>query len=195
MLISDMKYSECIEGWEGITEEKEQCLKTEWENSIQKLTSLLGSLYHYCRQIPILGFNSARHDLNLTKSQLIPWLKANLDPVKDEDCVDIIIIKKGSPYTQIGARSFKCLDISNYLAGGVSYLDFLKAFKIEESKSYFPYEWFDDVSKLDHPCLPPYDAFHSELKKKNVLELRDDNDDDDDDDEDHMGDDKAIGME
>ena len=79
----------------------------------------------------------------------------------------------------------------------MSYSAFLKAYKIEEAKSYFPYEWFDDVSKLDYPSLPPYDAFYSELKQKNVLEIRDRSDDDDDDDnnEDHMNQDKATGRE
>ena len=83
-------------------------------------------------------------------------------------------------YTQIGALLFKFLDISNYLAGGVSYSAFLEAYKIPESKSYFPYEWFDHHSKLDYPCLPPYESFYSELKQRNVLEMRDKYDDDDD---------------
>ena len=188
---------ECTEQWEGITEEEKQHLKTRWESSLRKLRSLLGSLYHYCRQVPVLGFNSARYDLNLAKSHLIPWLRADVDPEEEQDSVDINVIKKGSAYTQIGARRFKFLDISNYLAGGVSYSAFLKAYKIEEAKSYFPYEWFDDVSKLDYPCLPSYDAFYSELKQNNVLEIRDRSDDDDDDDnnEDHMNDDKATGVE
>ena len=186
---------ECTEQWEGITEGEKQHLKTQWESSLRKLRSLLGSLYHYCRQVPVLGFNSARYDLNLAKSHLIPWLRADVDPQEGQDRVDINVIKKGSAYTQIGARRFKFLDISNYLAGGVSYSAFLKAYKIQEAKSYFPYEWFDDVSRLDYPCLPPYDAFYSELKQKNVLEIRDRSDDDDDDDnnEDHMNQDKAMG--
>ena len=186
---------ECTEQWEGITEEEKQHLKTVWENSLKKLRSLLGSLYHYCRQVPVLGFNSARYDLNLAKSHLIPWLRANIDPEEEQDSVDINVIKNGSAYTQIGARRFKFLDISNYLAGGVSYSAFLKAYKIEEAKSYFPYEWFDDVSKLDYPCLPSYDALYSELKQKNVLEIRDRSDDDDDNNEDHMNDDIATGVE
>ena len=186
---------ECTEQWEGITKEEKQCLETQWESSLKKLSSLLGSLYHYCRQVPVLGFNSARYDLNLVKSHLIPWLRVDVDPEEEQDSVDINVIKKGSAYTQIGARRFKFLDISNYLAGGVSYSAFFKAYKIEEAKSYFPYEWFDDFSKLDSPCLPSYDAFYSELKQKNVLEIRDKNEDEeDDDDENRMDDDKAIGM-
>ena len=121
---------ECTEQWEGITEEEKQHLETEWESSLKKLCSLLGSLYHYCRQVPVLSFNSARYDLNLAKSHLIPWLRADVDPEEEQDSVDINVIKKGSAYTQIGARRFKFLYISNYLAGGVSCSAFLKAYKI-----------------------------------------------------------------
>ena len=138
----------------------------------------LGSLYHYCWEIPVLGFNCARYDLNLVKSHLIPWLWQDLDPKKDDTC-DVSVISMGSTYTQIGARWFKFLDISNYLTSGVSYSAFLKAYKIEEAKSYFPHEWFDHVSKLDFPKLPLYESFYSELKQKNVLEIRDSDYDED----------------
>lgn len=46
------------------------------------------------------------------------------------------------------------LDMAQYLAPGTSYASFLKAFEIEEEKGWFPYEWLDDVSKLDFPRLP-----------------------------------------
>ena len=100
---------ECTEQWEGITEGEKQHLKTQWESSLRKLRSLLGSLYHYCRQVPVLGFNSARYDLNLAKSHLIPWLRADVDPQEGQDRVDINVIKKGSAYTQIGARKVQVL--------------------------------------------------------------------------------------
>ena len=170
----------------GLTLEERQSVISQWERTCEKLTRLLGSLHHYCRQIPMLGFNSAKYDLNLVKSHLIPWLRWDVDPNKDdEDTCDVNVIKKGSTYTQIGTRRFKFLDISNYLAGGVSYSAFLQAYKIPEAKSYFPYEWFDHPAKLDFPCLPPYQTFYSEQKQRNVLEVRDKKEDDDNDDQDH----------
>ena len=144
----------------------------------------------------MLGFNSANYDLNLVKSHLIPWLRRDIDPNKDddgEDTCEVSVIKKGSTYTQIGARRFKFLDISNYLAGGVSYSGFLKAYKIPEAKSYFPYEWFDHPSKLDFPGLPLYQTFYSQLKQRNVLEMRDKTDEDDEDNNNDQ-DDIDIGM-
>ena len=181
----------------GLTDEERKSLISQWESTCEKLTRLLGSLYHYCRQIPVLGFNSAKYDLNLVKSQLIPWLRRDADPNKDddgEDTCEVSVIKKGSTYTQIGARRFKFLDISNYLAGGVSYSAFLEAYKILEAKSYFPYEWFDHPSKLDFPSLPPYHTFDLELKQRNVLKVRDKKDDDDvDDGNEYDQNDKVLG--
>ena len=111
------------------------------------------------------------------KNHLIPWLKKDqaTEPEIDSDDEkklqsELSVLKKGNSYTQIGGRRVKFLDISNYLAGGVSYAKFLKAYDVEENKSYFPYEWFDSAEKLDYPALPPYKAFYSTLKQKNVLE-------------------------
>ena len=125
--------------WEGITKQEKQLVKEEWENTLKKLYSVLGCFYHYCRQVPVLGFNSARYDLNLVKSHIIPWLRADVGPEEEQDSVDINVIKKGSANTQIGARRFKFLDISNYLAGGVTYSAFLKAYKIVGSKILLPF--------------------------------------------------------
>ena len=65
----------------------------------------------------------------------------------------------------ISTPSFRFLDILNFLAQGLSYSKFLKAFGTEEGKGFFPYEWLDDVTKLQHPELPPYEAFYSTLKQ------------------------------
>ena len=145
----------------------------------------------------MLGFNSAKYDLNLVKSQLIPWLRQDVNPNKDDDSEDtckVSVIQKGSTYTQIRARRFQFLDNSNYLAGGVSYSAFLIAYEIPEAKSYFPYKWFDHPSKLDFPSLPPYHTFHSELKQRKVLEVRDKKEDDDvNDDNEYDQNDKVLG--
>jgi hypothetical protein len=80
------------------------------------------------------------------------------------------VVKKNNSYICIANDNFKFLDITQYLAPGSSYSSFLTAFGVEEQKSFFPYQWFDDASKLNFNQLPPYDAFYSDLKKENVLE-------------------------
>ena len=65
-------------------------------------------------------------------------------------------------------KMLKFLDITNYLAPGYSYAKFLKAYNVEQQKGFFPYEWVDDLHKLDATELPPHDAFYSKLKNTNI---------------------------
>ena len=73
-------------------------------------------------------------------------------------------------YLCIKSEKLKFLDISNYLAPGFSYDQFLKAFDSPVHKSYFPYEWFNHPDKLNYTSLPPYQSFYSQLANCNVLE-------------------------
>ena len=65
-------------------------------------------------------------------------------------------------------KFLKLLDISNYVAPGFSYDQFLKAYECEQTKGYFPYEWVDGLDKLEETSLPPYAAFYSSLKNQNI---------------------------
>ena len=85
-------YNEGQKELEGLSDEGKKSLISRWESTRDKLTSLLSSLYH-CRQIPVFGFNSAKFDLNLVKSHLIPWLRKDVCPQKDQDTCDVSVIK------------------------------------------------------------------------------------------------------
>ena len=82
---------------------------------------------------------------------------------------DPFVVKKNNMYACIACEKFKLLDISHYLAAGYSYDKFLEAFQASVRKSFFPYQWFNSVSKLEDTVLPPPDAFYSELKGVNSL--------------------------
>ena len=58
----------------------------------------------------------------------------------------------------------------NFLGGATSLDSFLKAYKTPETKGFFPCEWFDHPDKIQNKELPPYDAFHTELRSCNPLE-------------------------
>ena len=126
------------------------------------LTRLHKRFVGYCKQLPVIGFNSSNYDLNLVKSHLAKAL--NLFDSKEN-----FIVKKNNLYMCISTDKFKFLDITHYLAPGSSYSKFLKAYDASEAKSFFPYSWFDGAEKLDNPQLPPYEAFFSELKNANTL--------------------------
>lgn len=113
-------------------EEEEEEATREYDELSPEEKAMI-QLKNFINQIPVLGFNSAKYDLQLVKQMLARVLK---------------------------------LDQS----GGTSYDVFLKAYKCQQTKSYFPYEWFNDASKLDHPALPEFNAFYSHLKQHNVLD-------------------------
>ena len=66
--------------------------------------------------------------------------------------------------------SLKILDISNYVAPGFSYDQFLRAYECEQTKGFFPYQWVDGLDQLNETSLPPHAAFYSSLKNTNITE-------------------------
>ena len=131
-------------------------IKLKRERQLERLKTELDT---WLTELPVLGFNSSRYDLNLIKSHLYPILVT---------AENLKIIKKGSAYQCLQTGTLKFLDVLNYLAPGYSYRHFLKAYGAEDAKGFFPYEWLDRLSKLDHTELPPHEAFYSTLKGTNI---------------------------
>ena len=88
----------------------------------------------YLKQIPVLGFNSGKYDLNLIKKHIMAHITYRYKQN------EIFTIKKNNTYISIGVPEMKFLDISNYLAAGCSYSKFLKAYGCEIPKGIFLYE-------------------------------------------------------
>ncbi len=127
-----------------------------------KLMSLERDLHAYCNELPVLAFNSQKYDLCIIKDKLAK----HLDLPKTQK----FVAKRNSAYSCISTSKYKFLDVSNFLAPGYSYSEFLKAYDVDVGKSYFCYEFFDDPAKLELTELPEYKHFYSELKECNVLE-------------------------
>ena len=87
---------------------------------------------------------------------------------------DIHTIKKENSYLAIFTPHLKFLDISNYLAAGSSYSEFLKVYGCEIPKGIFCYEWFDSFDKLAYTSLPEMKNFYSTLFKSNPLRTEED---------------------
>ncbi|KAK3731199.1 hypothetical protein QZH41_006044 [Actinostola sp. cb2023] len=64
---------------------------------------------------------------------------------------------------------WKFLDVKKYLGPETDYASWIKAYGCTETKSWFPYEWFDYPDKLDYPSLPPYECWWSKLKARYLL--------------------------
>ena len=68
----------------------------------------------------------------------------------------------------LSTDQLKFVDICNYLAPGVSYDKYLKAYGCELQKGHFPYEYMDDLQKLEDRVLPPQAAFYSQLRNEGI---------------------------
>ena len=58
--------------------------------------------------------------------------------------------------------------MTNYLSPGVSYDKYLKAYGCDLQKGHFPYEYMDDLVKLDDCALPHQESFYSRLKNEGI---------------------------
>ena len=126
------------------------------------LIELAEKLKAYIQELPVLGFNSGKYDLNAVKEFLFPYL-IETQPIK-------FTVKRNSNHMCLKTDFLQLLDISNYLAPGFSYDQFLKAYECEQTKGFFPYEWIDSLDKLEETSLPPHQAFYSSLKNTNITD-------------------------
>ena len=113
-------------------------------------------LLDYLTNVPVIGFNSGKYDINALKELIVSEFE------------EADIAKNGNKYMFMKTKEFNFLDIYNYLAPSYSLGNFLKAYKCEQKKGHFPYEWFDDYSKLDFKGLPTHENWYSSLKNKNI---------------------------
>jgi len=115
----------------------------------------------WCNQVPVLGFNSGRYDLNLIREHFAECLSDTTGKVR--------VAKNSNKIMFILTKNFRFLDIINYLGPGTSYEKWVKAYECKSVKSWFPYQWFDTPEKLDFPGLPKYEDWYSKLKGGYIL--------------------------
>ena len=141
--------------------------------------TLIGQLLGWLHQLPVIGFNSGKYDLNVIKQFFVPYL---LKPSKQEDNDDgndedeedddgdetRFVIKRQNTFMCFSTKKLKFLDIINFLAPGYSYDKYLKAYGCELQKGHFPYEYMDGIGKLEDIALPPQEAFYSRPKNEGI---------------------------
>ena len=120
--------------------------------------TLIGQLLGWLRQLPVIGFNSGKYDLNMIKRSFVPLLISN----------NAAVIKRQNTFMCLSTTNLKFLDVTQYLAPGVSYDKYLKAYGCDLQKGHFPYEYMDGIGKLEDRALPPQAAFYSQLKSEEI---------------------------
>ena len=78
------------------------------------------------------------------------------------------VIKKANTYHCLKMAKLQFLDILNYISPGFRYRSFLLAFGCTAEKFFFPYCLIRDLKALEHPCVPPYEVFFSEITNSNI---------------------------
>jgi len=112
------------------------------------------------KELPVLGFNTGKYDLNATKEFLFPVL--------NEQEVVKFAVKRNNNFMCLKTEHLRFLDVMNFIAPGFTYAKFLKTYECPQTKGFFPYEWMDSLEKLNYPTLPPYLAFYSSLTNTNI---------------------------
>ena len=144
--------------------------------------TLIGQLLGWLHQLPVIGFNSGKYDLNVIKQFFIPYLLKpskqddngeDIDEEEEDDDDDYetrFVIKRQNTFMCFTTKKLKFLDITSYLAPGFSYDKYLKAYGCELQKGHFPYEYMDGIGKLEDSALPPKEAFYSRLKNEDIAD-------------------------
>ena len=78
------------------------------------------------------------------------------------------VVKKQDSMTCIQTATLRFLDTTNFIPPGYTYEAYLKAHGASLAKGFFPYEWMDDIEKLNHKALPNQEAFFSRLTNKTI---------------------------
>ena len=125
---------------------------------ISKNEHLMKSFESYLRELPVVGFNSGKYDINLVKKPFFKLLHSSIE----------FVVKRNNNFVCIKTCNLKFLDIINYIAPGFSYQNFIKAYGVKDNKFFFPFEWLDTLDKLDYSELPSYESFYSSLKKSSI---------------------------
>ena len=174
--VSDAAFESLKPSYESVLD-KLKMLKEEWDSAEEECgleeaeseanadesktnpyKTLENQLQVWLHQLPVVGFNSGRYDLNAIKKFFVPLLIHN----------NTAVIKRQNTYMCLSTDKLKFVDICNYLAPGVSYDKYLKAYGCELQKGHFPYEYMDDLQKLEDRVLPPQSAFFSRLKNEGI---------------------------
>ena len=175
--VSDAAFESLKPSYESVLD-KLKMLKEEWDsaeeecgleeaenedevagkNRTNPFKKLLDQLFSWLQQLPVIGFNSGKYDLNMIKRSFVPLLISN----------NAAVIKRQNTFMCFSTNKLKFVDICNYLAPGFSYDKYLKAYGCDLQKGHFPYEYMDGIEKLEDRALPPQAAFFSRLKNEGI---------------------------
>ena len=177
--------AEALTNWDEREEAARSATDKESRPGTNSYKKLMGQLYGWMHQLPVIGFNSGTYDLNAIKQFLIPYFLSTSkteeqeedeeseqeDKEKEEDNDGIgsfFVIKRNNTFLCLSTDQLRFLDMTNYIAPGFSSDQYLKAYGCEVTKGHFPYEYMDRLERLYNTALPPKETFFSRLKNEGI---------------------------
>jgi len=174
-LLSSVAKQLCLKQFENIfndleTVKNDQLLSEKnfqsmnWSNqkvyNNRSIENLKLQLESYFSELPVIGFNSQKYDINCMRTPLVRNLLKH-DKIQ-------FVIKRNNAMKCIKTKHLKFLDIINFIAPGFSYANFIKAYNCSMKKGFFPYEYVTSLEKLNENSLPAHEAFYSSLTQSNI---------------------------
>ena len=105
--LSEVSYKLLLQKFDYVFEQLERSKNVRKEKIVNEFIS-------YCKELVVLGFNSASYDLNLIKPTLIQILLKDIQ----------FVIKRTNSYLCLKTFKLRFLDIKNFLTPGFSYRKF-----------------------------------------------------------------------
>ena len=136
-----------------------------FDREIERIEKLIGRLYTWCKEIPVLSFNGGRFDLRLIR----PYLHDILSKDIEDKPQSIHLINGTKGFMCISNGLLRFLDVINYVAPGTSLAKFLLQSTVSVSKGLYPYDWTTSLDILKRTSLPPKEQWFSVLKGQNIL--------------------------
>ena len=135
--------------------------------------------YGWMHQLPVIGFNSGKYDLNAIKQFLIPYFLSTSKTEEQEEQEEeeqkeqadkdnygigsFFFIKRNNTFMCLSKDQLTFLDMTNYIAPG-----YLKAYGCELTNGHFPYEYMGCLERLDDTARPSKEAFFNRLKNEGI---------------------------
>ena len=91
----------------------------------------------WVNQVPVIGFNSGKYDINMVKEYFVREISYNEE---DECNEDVFAAKKDNDYMFLTTPKFKFSDVKNYIGPGLSYDAWCKSLGYRLEKPMLPYE-------------------------------------------------------
>ena len=96
-----------------------------------QLIDLQEHFERFCNTLPVFGFNSAKYNIKLNDSYLLPILV-------NEQQIKPAVIKKANQLVSFQFGDVQLLAIMNFLGGATRLDSFLKAYKTKETIGFSP---------------------------------------------------------